>query len=150
MAAIAPRRAARSRPRTARRSAPPSRPTPPPCSPRRASCPSRGPTLSWRGARAGARAGGGWSAAPPPRGRRPGGAGTRAMIGASGERVRALCADAPRWQAALAPRLGGFTVAPWECAGEAAAFDHVVALEPPPFGLPEAPVVLAWGPAEEV
>jgi single-stranded-DNA-specific exonuclease len=95
----------------------------------------------------------------PPDGRAPderdvdrrglGVAGTLAMIAASGERVLALCADAPRWQAALAPRLGGFTVAPWECAGEAAAFDHVVALEPPPFGLPESPVVLAWGPAEE-
>jgi hypothetical protein len=32
---------------------------------------------------------------------------------------------------------------------EAARFDHVIALEPPPFGLPDAPVVLAWGEAEE-
>jgi hypothetical protein len=28
-------------------------------------------------------------------------------------------------------------------------FDHVVALEPPPFGLPDVPVVLAWGEPEE-
>ena len=76
-------------------------------------------------------------------------AGTLGMLAASGERVLALCADAPRWAAALAPRLGGFTVAGWEAADEAARFDHVVALEPPPFGLPEVPVVLAWGAPEE-
>jgi single-stranded-DNA-specific exonuclease len=76
-------------------------------------------------------------------------AGTLGMLVASGERVLALCADAPRWAAGLAPRLGGFTVAGWEAAGEAGRFDHVIALEPPPFGLPEAPVVLAWGEAEE-
>jgi single-stranded-DNA-specific exonuclease len=76
-------------------------------------------------------------------------AGTLGMLAASGERVLALCADAARWQAALAPRLGGFTIAPWEAAASAADFDHVVALEPAPFGLPDAPVVLAWGPAEE-
>jgi hypothetical protein len=44
--------------------------------------------------------------------------------------------------------MGGFTIAGWEAAGDAAAFDHIVALEPPPFGLPGAPVVLAWGEAE--
>jgi single-stranded-DNA-specific exonuclease len=76
-------------------------------------------------------------------------AGTLAMLAASGERVLALCADAPRWAAALQPRLGGFTVAGWEAAASAHEFDHVVALEPPPFGLPEVPVVLAWGEAEE-
>jgi single-stranded-DNA-specific exonuclease len=76
-------------------------------------------------------------------------AGTLAMLAASGERVLALCADAPRWAAALAPRLGGFTVAGWEAAAQAERFDHVVALEPPPFGLPDVPVVLAWGEAEE-
>jgi single-stranded-DNA-specific exonuclease len=76
-------------------------------------------------------------------------AGTLGMLAASGERVLALCADAPRWAAALAPRLGGFTVAGWEAMGEAASYDHVVALEPPPFGLPDVPVVLAWGSAEE-
>jgi single-stranded-DNA-specific exonuclease len=76
-------------------------------------------------------------------------AGTLGMLAASGERVLALCADAPRWAAALAPRLGGFTIAGWEAAGEAAGFDHVVALEPPPFGLPDVPVVLAWGEPEE-
>jgi hypothetical protein len=76
-------------------------------------------------------------------------AGTLGMLAASGERVLALCADAARWRAALAPRLGGFTIAPWEAAASAADFDHVVALEPAPFGLPDAPVVLAWGPAEE-
>jgi single-stranded-DNA-specific exonuclease len=95
----------------------------------------------------------------PPAGRAPderdadrrglGVAGTLAMLAASGESVLALCADAPRWAAALAPRLGGFTVAPWEAAAQAQRFDHVVALEPPPFGLPEVPVVLAWGQAEE-
>jgi hypothetical protein len=63
--------------------------------------------------------------------------------------VLALCADAPRWAAALEPRLGGFTVAGWEAAASAHEFDHVVALEPPPFGLPDVPVVLAWGEAEE-
>ena len=71
------------------------------------------------------------------------------MLAASGERVLALCADAPRWKAALEPRLGGFTVAGWEAMGEASAYDHVIALEPPPFGLPDVPVVLAWGEAEE-
>jgi single-stranded-DNA-specific exonuclease len=76
-------------------------------------------------------------------------AGTLGMLAASGERVLALCADGPRWAAALAPRLGGFTLAGWEAAAQAADFDHVVALEPPPFGLPEVPVVLAWGEAEE-
>jgi single-stranded-DNA-specific exonuclease len=76
-------------------------------------------------------------------------AGTLGMFAASGERVLALCADAPRWAAALAPRLGGFTLGGWESAGEAAGFDHVIALEPPPFGLPDVPVVLAWGEAEE-
>jgi len=95
----------------------------------------------------------------PPAGREPdardldrrglGVAGTLAMLAASGERVLALCADAPRWAGALAPRLGGFTVAGWEAAGRAAGFDHVVALEPPPFGLPDVPVVLAWGEPEE-
>jgi single-stranded-DNA-specific exonuclease len=95
----------------------------------------------------------------PPEGRAPDGrdpdrrglgvAGTLGMLAASGERVLALCADAPRWAAALAPRLGGFTVAGWEAAGEASRFDHVVALEPPPFGLPDVPVVLAWGAPEE-
>jgi single-stranded-DNA-specific exonuclease len=94
----------------------------------------------------------------PPAGRAPGAqdidrcglgvAGTLGMLAASGQRILALCADAPRWAAALAPRLGGFTVAGWESAGEAARFDHVVALEPPPFGLPDVPVVLAWGEAE--
>ncbi len=97
-------------------------------------------------------------AAFPPAGRAPGAhdidrrglgvAGTLGMLAASGGRVLALCADAPRWAAALAPRLGGFTVAGWESAGEASRFDHVVALEPPPFGLPDVPVVLAWGDAE--
>jgi single-stranded-DNA-specific exonuclease len=95
----------------------------------------------------------------PPEGRPPdardidrrglGVAGTLGMLSASGERVLALCADAPRWAAALAPRLGGFTIAGWEAAAEAARFDHVIALEPPPFGLPDMPVVLAWGEAEE-
>jgi single-stranded-DNA-specific exonuclease len=95
----------------------------------------------------------------PPAGREPdardldrrglGVAGTLGMLTASGERVLALCADAPRWAAALAPRLGGFTVAGWEAAGHCAGFDHVVALEPPPFGLPDVPVVLAWGAPEE-
>lgn len=95
----------------------------------------------------------------PPDGRAPDGrdtdrrglgvAGTLGMLAASGERVLALCADGPRWQAALAPRLGGFTIASWEAAGAAAGFDLVVALEPAPFGLPDVPVVLAWGPAEE-
>ena len=75
-------------------------------------------------------------------------AGTLGMLAASGERVLALCADAPRWKAALEPRLGGFTVAGWEAMDEAARYDHVVALEPPPFGLPDVPVVLAWGEAE--
>jgi single-stranded-DNA-specific exonuclease len=94
----------------------------------------------------------------PPEGRAPdardvdrrglGVAGTLGMLAASGERVLALCADAPRWAAALAPRLGGFTLAGWEAAAEAPRFDHVVALEPPPFGLPDMPVVLAWGEAE--
>jgi single-stranded-DNA-specific exonuclease len=95
----------------------------------------------------------------PPEGRAPDGrdldrrglgvAGTLGMLASSGERVLALCADAPRWAAALAPRLGGFTVAGWEAAAEASRFDHVVALEPPPFGLPDVPVVLAWGAPEE-
>jgi single-stranded-DNA-specific exonuclease len=95
----------------------------------------------------------------PPEGRAPDGrdldrrglgvAGTLGMLASSGERVLALCADAPRWAAALAPRLGGFTVAGWEAAAEASRFDHVVALEPPPFGLPDVPVVLAWGLPEE-
>jgi single-stranded-DNA-specific exonuclease len=76
-------------------------------------------------------------------------AGTLGMLAASGERVLALCADAPRWAAALAPRLGGFTIAGWEAMAEAPRYDHVVALEPPPFGLPDVPVVLAWGQAEE-
>jgi single-stranded-DNA-specific exonuclease len=76
-------------------------------------------------------------------------AGTLGMLAASNERVLALCADAPRWAAALAPRLGGFTVAGWEAAADAVRFDHVVALEPPPFGLPDVPVVLAWGEPEE-
>src|SRR6478735_7323558 len=75
-------------------------------------------------------------------------AGTLGMLAASGERVLALCADAPRWKAALEPRLGGFTVAGWERMDEAARYDHVIALEPPPFGLPDVPVVLAWGEAE--
>jgi single-stranded-DNA-specific exonuclease len=76
-------------------------------------------------------------------------AGTLGMLAASGERVLALCADAPRWKAALEPRLGGFTVAGWEAMDEAARYDHVVALEPPPFGLPDVSVVLAWGEAEK-
>jgi single-stranded-DNA-specific exonuclease len=76
-------------------------------------------------------------------------AGTLGMLAASGERVLALCADAPRWAAALAPRLGGFTLASWESAAEAGHFDHVIALEPPPFGLPDVAVVLAWGEAEQ-
>jgi single-stranded-DNA-specific exonuclease len=76
-------------------------------------------------------------------------AGTLGMLAASGDRVLALCADAPRWKAALEPRLGGFTVAGWEAMDEAARYDHVVALEPPPFGLPDVPVVLAWGEPEE-
>jgi single-stranded-DNA-specific exonuclease len=95
----------------------------------------------------------------PPEGREPderdvdrrglGVAGTLAMLATSGERVLALCADAPRWAAALAPRLGGFTVAGWEAMAQAGRYDHVVALEPAPFGLPDVPVVLAWGEAEE-
>jgi single-stranded-DNA-specific exonuclease len=71
-----------------------------------------------------------------PRDRRGGGiAGTLTSLIAGGEPVLAICADARARARALAGRLGGFAVCSWEALardpGLAAAYAHVVALDPP-------------------
>ena len=88
-------------------------------------------------------------------------AGVIADLVATGEPVLVLAAHAGRRARALAPRLGGFTLAPWaafvDAPEMAAGHRHVVALDPPALAaaaelLERAPgagwVHLAWGDPE--
>ncbi len=78
---------------------------------------------------------------------------------AGGDRVLAVCADVPRRLDGLASRVGGFALAAYpeliEAPGRAAAWDQLVALDPPSSpreaaALRAGPGIahLAWGPAE--
>jgi single-stranded-DNA-specific exonuclease len=88
-------------------------------------------------------------------------AGTIGDLVATGEPVLVVCAHARQRAAALAGRIGGFTLVSWDAlAAEpalAAPFTHVVALDPPPHpaletGLEHAPGAgwshLGWGEPE--
>jgi single-stranded-DNA-specific exonuclease len=92
-------------------------------------------------------------------------AGVAGDLLSSGARVLVAVADVPRRRASLEALVAGLApedlaVASWDSlsadAGVAAAFDHLVALDPPPGGLASAPSAatlgarlhLAWGPAE--
>jgi single-stranded-DNA-specific exonuclease len=93
----------------------------------------------------------------PVRDRRGGGiAGVVASLVASGDRVLVVAADARRRARHLSGRLGGFDLADHPALerdpGLAAAYDHVVVLDPPPYdGLAAAPgplVHLVYGEPE--
>lgn len=88
-------------------------------------------------------------------------AGLLADLVASGDRVLAVCAHAPHRAGALSNRVGGFDVISWTALEDdpaaAAAYRHVVAIDPPPHrhlhaALERLPgdgwVHLAWGKAE--
>jgi single-stranded-DNA-specific exonuclease len=88
------------------------------------------------------------------------GTGIAGLLGdlvATGEPVLAVSAHAPHRAGALAPRVGGFALTSWAALeddpGLAAAFAHVVAVDPPPrplLGHPsgEGWTHLAWGTPE--
>jgi single-stranded-DNA-specific exonuclease len=88
------------------------------------------------------------------------GTGIAGLLGdlvATGEPVLAVSAHAPHRAGALAPRVGGFALTSWAALeddpGLAAAFPHVVAVDPPPrplLGHPsgEGWTHLAWGTPE--
>jgi single-stranded-DNA-specific exonuclease len=88
------------------------------------------------------------------------GSGIAGVLGdlvATGEPVLAVCAHAPHRAGALAPRVGGFTLTSWAALEDdpdlAAAFPHVVAIDPPPRPLLAHPsgegwTHLAWGTPE--
>jgi single-stranded-DNA-specific exonuclease len=86
-------------------------------------------------------------------------AGTLAGAVAGGEDVLVVCADAPRRSRALAPRLGGFSLCSYAALERepalAAAYTHLVALDPPAHSHHDALLRcgrgfthLAWGQAE--
>ncbi len=80
-------------------------------------------------------------------------AGTLAALVASGEPVLAVCADVPARLPGLRVRLGGFALTDWAALEDdpalAGAYDHVVAIDPPPLpALVAHATVLAWGTPE--
>jgi single-stranded-DNA-specific exonuclease len=86
-------------------------------------------------------------------------AGTIAGVVATGEDVLVVCADAPRRQRALSPRLGGFALVSYAALERnpdlAGAFPHLIALDPPAHAHQDEMLRcgsgfthLAWGHAE--
>jgi single-stranded-DNA-specific exonuclease len=65
-------------------------------------------------------------------------AGTIADLVATGESVLAVCAHAEQRAQGLVGRIGGFALTTWAAAPEVASvYEHVVALDPSPFGAEE-------------